>query len=46
MVEGIERVTADDLHRVARDLFDSHRIALTVLGSLDGFKIGREELVC
>jgi predicted Zn-dependent peptidase len=46
MLEGIERVTAADVARVARELFDSRRIALTVLGNLDGVKIGREELSC
>jgi predicted Zn-dependent peptidase len=46
MLEGIERVTAADVARVARELFDSRRIALTVLGNLTGVKIGREELSC
>jgi predicted Zn-dependent peptidase len=46
MLQGIERVTAADVANVARELFDSRRIALTVLGNLEGLKIGREELVC
>jgi predicted Zn-dependent peptidase len=46
MLEGIERVTAADVARVARELLDSRRIALTVLGNLGGVKIGREELSC
>jgi predicted Zn-dependent peptidase len=46
MVEGVERVTAEDLQRLARQLFDSRRIGLTVLGSLNGFKIERHELAC
>jgi predicted Zn-dependent peptidase len=46
LVESIEKVTADDVQRVARTFFDQKQIALTVLGNLDGFKIGREELVC
>jgi predicted Zn-dependent peptidase len=46
MLSGIERVTAADVARVARELFDSRRIALTVLGNLGGVKIGRDELSC
>ncbi len=46
LVESIEKVTADDVQRVARTFFDQKQIALTILGNLDGFKIGREELVC
>src|ERR1700691_5888246 len=46
LVESIELVTADDVQRIARAFFDPRHIALTVLGNLDGFKIGREDLVC
>jgi predicted Zn-dependent peptidase len=46
LVESIEKVTADDVQRVARTFFDQKQIALTILGNLDGFRIGREELVC
>ena len=46
LVESIEKVTAQDIMRVARDFFDQRNVALTILGNLDGFKIGREELVC
>jgi predicted Zn-dependent peptidase len=46
LVESIEKVTAEDILRVARDFFDQKNVALTILGNLDGFKIGREELVC
>jgi len=45
-VESVEQVTADDVQRIARAFFDPKQIALTVLGNLDGFKIGREDLVC
>jgi predicted Zn-dependent peptidase len=44
--ESIEGVTEDDVQRIAREFFDPKSIALTILGNLDGFKIGREELVC
>ena len=46
LVESIEQVTADDVQRIARTFFDPKQIALTILGNLDGFKIGREDLVC
>ncbi len=46
LVESIEHVTEDDVQRIAREFFEPKSIALTVLGNLDGFKIGREELAC
>jgi predicted Zn-dependent peptidase len=46
LVESVEQVTAGDVQRIARAFFDPKQIALTVLGNLDGFKIGREDLVC
>ena len=46
LVESIEAVTADDVQRIAQTFFDPRQIALTVLGNLEKFKIGREDLVC
>jgi predicted Zn-dependent peptidase len=46
LVESIESVTADDVQRIAQTFFDPKQIALTVLGNLENFKIGREDLVC
>ncbi|HWB87273.1 MAG TPA: pitrilysin family protein [Bryobacteraceae bacterium] len=46
LVESIELVTADDVQRIARTFFDPKQIALTVLGNLENFKIGREDLAC
>jgi predicted Zn-dependent peptidase len=46
LAESIEKVTAEDVQRVACTFFDQKNVALTVLGNLDGFKIGREDLVC
>jgi len=46
LVESIEKVTSDDVQRIARTFFDPKQIALTVLGNLENFKIGREDLVC
>jgi len=46
LVESIEAVTAEDVQRIAQTFFDQRHIGLTVLGNLNGFKIGREDLVC
>lgn len=46
LAESIEKVTAEDVQRVAQTFFDQKNVALTVLGNLDGFKIVREDLVC
>jgi predicted Zn-dependent peptidase len=46
LVESIELVTADDVQRIAQTFFDPKQIALTVLGNLENFKIGREDLAC
>jgi len=46
LAESVEKVTADDVQRVAQTFFDQKQVALTVLGNLDGFKIVREDLVC
>jgi predicted Zn-dependent peptidase len=46
LVESIETVTNDDVQRIAQAFFDPRQIALTVLGNLENFKIGREDLAC
>jgi len=46
LVDRIEAVTADEVREISRSLFDSKQIALTVLGNLDGFRMGRDELAC
>jgi predicted Zn-dependent peptidase len=46
LLESIEAVTADDVQRIAQTFFDTRQIALTILGNLENFKIGREDLVC
>jgi predicted Zn-dependent peptidase len=43
-LEGVERVTCDDIQRVARDLFSSDALAATVLGAVNGLQIPRERL--
>ena len=43
-LQGIERVTADDVQRVAADLFKNGSLAATVLGHVNGLQIPRERL--
>ena len=43
-LEGIERVTAGDVQRVASDLFQNGSLSATVLGNLNGLQIPRERL--
>ena len=46
LVEGIEKVTADDVQRIAQTFFGAERTAVAVLGNLGKFKISRDDLVC
>jgi predicted Zn-dependent peptidase len=46
LVESIESVDAEAVQRVARAFFDPKQIALTILGNLNGFRIGRDDLAC
>ena len=43
---GVDAVTIDDVQSVARDLLSTDRIALTILGPLDGIKLTRADLAC
>jgi predicted Zn-dependent peptidase len=43
-LEGVERVTIDDIQRVARDLFANGALAATVLGNVNGLQLPRERL--
>jgi predicted Zn-dependent peptidase len=43
-LQGIERVTAADLLRVAGDLFGNGSLAATVLGNVNGLQMPRERL--
>lgn len=45
-IEQIEGVTAEEVTEMAGSLFHQDRIAVTVLGNLDGLKLSREQLVC
>jgi predicted Zn-dependent peptidase len=43
-IQGIERVTAEDVVHVARDLFASHSLGATVLGQQNGLELSTEQL--
>ena len=43
-LQGIERVTTNDVQRVATDLFRNGSLAATVLGNVNGLQIPRERL--
>jgi predicted Zn-dependent peptidase len=43
-LDGIERVTVDDVQRVGRDLFAADALAATVLGAVNGLQLPRERL--
>jgi predicted Zn-dependent peptidase len=46
LIERIESVTVDQLQSIANELFQPEKIAVTVLGNLDGLKITQEQLAC
>jgi predicted Zn-dependent peptidase len=46
ILESIEVVTLDELQAVARDAFQSDRLALTILGNLNGLEIEPAQLEC
>jgi len=45
-IEQIESVTGEEVCEMANALFNSDKIAITVLGNLDGLKLSKEHLVC
>jgi predicted Zn-dependent peptidase len=46
ILDSIEQVTADQLQAIAQEFFQPDKIALTVLGKLDGFHVRHEDLAC
>lgn len=44
MLAAIERVTADDIDRVARRLFSTDSLSVTVLGNVNGLHVSRDTL--
>ena len=45
-IEQIESVRAEEVREMANALFHSDKVAITVLGNLEGLKLSREHLVC
>ena len=46
VMQQVENVTAEQVTALAQELFVPEKIAVTMLGRLDGIKVGREDLVC
>ncbi len=46
IIARIDAVQADQVQSMAQRLFDPNRIAITLLGRLDGVKLTRKRLVC
>jgi predicted Zn-dependent peptidase len=46
IMQQVEAVTEEQVMTMARELFDPEKIAVTMLGRLDGIKVGRGDLVC
>jgi predicted Zn-dependent peptidase len=46
MIGGVEQVSSEEVMRLSQEFFDPRNIAVTVLGSVDGFHVSREELSC
>jgi predicted Zn-dependent peptidase len=44
MLESIERVTADEVQKLAQQFFDPKHMAVAMLGRLEGFRVRREDL--
>jgi predicted Zn-dependent peptidase len=45
-IEQIESVSGEEVREMATMLFHPDKVAITVLGNLDGLKLSRENLVC
>jgi predicted Zn-dependent peptidase len=45
-IDEIEAVRAEEIAEMSNQLFQPEKIAVTVLGNLDGLKLSREQLVC
>jgi predicted Zn-dependent peptidase len=46
IMQKVEDVTAPEVMQMAKELFDSEKVAVTLLGRLDGLKLNRSQLVC
>jgi predicted Zn-dependent peptidase len=46
IMQKVEDVTAPEVMQMANELFDGDKVAVTLLGRLDGLKLNRSQLVC
>jgi predicted Zn-dependent peptidase len=46
VIRRVEAVQAEEVQTMAQRLFDPNRIAVTLLGRLDGVKLTRDHLEC
>ncbi|MBI3209852.1 MAG: insulinase family protein, partial [Candidatus Solibacter usitatus] len=46
LLTSVEKVTAGEIQSLAKDLFQPDRLAVTVLGRLNGFQLDRADLTC
>lgn len=46
IISRVDAVTAEDVQRLAIELFQPEKMAVTVLGDLDGFTLDRSDLEC
>ena len=46
LIDNIEKVSLEDVRALANEYFQADKIAVTVLGNLNGLKITREQLAC
>jgi predicted Zn-dependent peptidase len=46
ILAAIDAVTREELQSLAHQFFDPERIAITVLGPTNGFKLDRARLAC
>jgi predicted Zn-dependent peptidase len=46
IMQKVEDVTAPEVMEMANELFDGEKVAVTLLGRLDGLKLNRNQLVC
>ncbi len=46
LLDSLERVTREEVQQIAQEFFQPEQIGVTVLGSLDGFQLTREQLAC
>ncbi|MGH9558948.1 MAG: M16 family metallopeptidase, partial [Bryobacteraceae bacterium] len=45
MLDSVERVSAEDVQKLAAQFFDPKNMAVAMLGRLEGFRVRREDLV-